>query len=374
METLLSTSSNPEYISFALGLPALEGFPITNFQQCVNDVLQHDALAMQYAPPLEELKEHIIQLMKNRGVECTREQILLTSGAQQGINLLVKLLLKNRGKVMLEELAYPGIMQTIASYNPQVITIPTCLESGIDIDQILHYLQAGNRPSFLYIVTDGSNPLGLSQTNEVRCQLAEIAEKYNMPIIEDDPYGFLNYDKNIKPISTYNKNHVFYVGSFSKIFAPSLRCGWIIGPSSLIRRLASIKESSDINTATFAQRVILSYLSKFNIHEHIAKVRDVCLGKRNHLIGHVLKQFPDTIQYKLPQSGIFLWIELENHNTTQLLEIALKEIKVAFVPSEAFASSHAVKKINGMRLNFSRPSIKEIDVGIEKLGRLIKQL
>lgn len=195
-----------------------------------------------------------------------------------------------------------------------------------------------------------------------------------MPIIEDDPYGFLNYDKSIKPISAYNKNHVFYVGSFSKILAPSLRCGWIIGPSSLIRRLASIKESSDINTATFAQRVILSYLSKFNIHEYIDKVRNVCLGKRNFLVSHVLKHFPDTIQYKLPQSGIFLWIELENHNTTQLLEIALKEIKVAFVPSEAFASNNVMQKINGIRLNFSRPSLKEIDVGIEKLGRLIKQL
>src|SRR5215217_1874545 len=199
LQEMLEASAKPGILSFALGLPAAELFPIEQYRDALNRVLSTNPRALQYGPPLESVRQQIVKLMELRGVRCSAEQVFLTAGAQQGTHMLARLLLDPGGCVVTEEMTYPGFQQVILPYHPRVLSVSTDLATGMNVDELERLLMSGNRPSLIYAVTDGHNPLSVSMSLEKRQQLVQLARRYQVPIIEDDSYGFLWYEKRSLP-------------------------------------------------------------------------------------------------------------------------------------------------------------------------------
>ncbi len=374
IQQILEAGGGNIKISFALGLPSSHLFPISTLEKSMINCLHEDSVNFQYAPPSKELKKQIVSIMKERGVFCREEQIFLTTGGQEGISLLAKLFLNQNDQVIVEKLIYPGLMMAIKQFKLDVITVNT-RDSGIDINELEQHLKTGVRPKFIYIIADGHNPLAINMPFSARLKLVALAKKYKIPIIEDDPYGFLYYEKPTLPLRSINSDWVFYVSTFSKILMPSLKVGWMIVPESLIDKLNIIKEARDLNTVTLSQRVLADFLARNQLDSHLDKLRIEYKTQRDTMIGALRKYFPQNIQYKIPSNGMFIWVELKNNiNTCQLLHISLKKYGIAFMPGEVFASDEKVKTINAMRLNFTYCNSEQIIEGIQKLGGLIKDL
>jgi len=376
LQEMLTVASRPEILSFALGLPAPEFFPTELYAEAVAHVLATDPAALQYGPPFLPLKRHIVALMKQRGVSCTEEQIFLTTGAQQGMNLLTHLLLDAGGRILTEELTYTGFQQVVESFEAEILTVKTDLDSGLDVDAVESVLADGMRPAFIYTVTDGHNPLGVSMSPAKRARLVELARRYQTPIVEDDAYGFLHYeDSPTPPLRALDEQWVFYVGSFSKILAPSLRVGWIVVPEALMSKLSILKEASDINTATLAQRSISAYLDRGLLDSHLAELRRQYRVRRDQMLCALREHFPHDAHWRTPTNGVFIWVEFTSElDMNKLLQAAIAEERIAFVPGQAFyvrGARHSQRA--AMRLNFSNCSAERIEDGITRLARLISR-
>jgi 2-aminoadipate transaminase len=375
LQDMLIASTQPGLLSFALGLPAAELFPTDDFARAIASVLDKDRRALQYGPPFHPLKEQIVELMARRGVACSAKQVFLTSGAQQGTNLLTRLLLDQGGIVLLEEKTYTGFQQVLQPYQPQVITAPTDLCAGMDVTAVEGILQRGLRPAFIYIVTDGHNPFSVSMSLENRRRLSDLARRYQVPIIEDDPYGFLCYEPTSwPPLRAFDDRWVFYVGTFSKILAPAVRTGWLIVPEDFIPYLAIVKEASDIDMAPLNQRAISAYLETGAMPSHLAAIRLEYGRRRDAMLNALQTRFPAETRWQKPASGLFIWVELPDHVDTQrLFNEAIEMEQVAFIPGQAFDVGQGSGSKNGMRLNFSNSSVAQIEDGIARLGRVLKR-
>ncbi len=316
MQDALLLSARPGIICFALGLPSPELFPIGEFTNACAEMLARGPRALQYGPPSTELKSHVVSLMRARGVDCSEQQIFLTSGAQQAVHLIVALVLDRGREIIAEELCYPGFQQIIEFYEPEILTVPTDPKSGLDVDKVEWYLARGARPAFIYTIPDGHNPLGVSLSEEKRTRLLALSQEYSVPIIEEDPYGFLSYGTSpLKPMRAHQTDLVFYVGSFSKILAPSARVGML---AALSRR------------------------------------------------------FPVGSEWIVPDSGVYVWVRLpDEFDTTHLLETAVKKYGVAFMPGSVFSVVRGGSCArSSLRMNFSYPSAARIEEGMVRLEEL----
>ncbi|MGH2544903.1 MAG: aminotransferase class I/II-fold pyridoxal phosphate-dependent enzyme, partial [Ardenticatenaceae bacterium] len=195
LRDMIAVVSQPDILSFAGGLPAPELFPTKQFADAVARVLASDPRALQYGPPLRPLKAHIVRLMEKRGVACSEEQVFITTGAQQGLDVLTRLLLNPGGQVLMEETVYTGVQQVVAPLQPEILTVATDLETGMDVAAVEHLLQAGARPAFIYAIPNAHNPLGVTMRPDKRAHLVELARRYRVPLVEDDPYGLLCYER-----------------------------------------------------------------------------------------------------------------------------------------------------------------------------------
>jgi len=375
LQDMLVEASRPDVLSFALGLPAAELFPITAYSQAIAQALSADQRAMQYGPPYQPLKERIVQLMAWRGVKCKAEEVFLTSGAQQGLSLLTQLLLKPGGQAVTEELTYTGFQQVLEPYRPRVLAVPTDLETGMEVDAVQRLIRNGERPAFIYTVTNGHNPLAVSLSSAKRSQLVELAEQYGIPIIEDDPYGFLSYEDTPPPLRALNDKWVYYVGSFSKILAPALRVGWIIAPESMCSALSNIKEASDINTSTLNQRAITAFIDAGHLETHLPMLRREYGLRRDAMHNALDRHFPRGTRWRKPISGVFIWVELPEEIDAELaLKTALETERIAFIPGKAFCVKNHQRSSHCMRLNFSNSSVEPIEDGVARLARLLRKM
>lgn len=374
LQDMLSKASRPGIISFALGLPASELFPTNAYMQAAAHVLDTNPKALQYGPPFQPLKAQIVALMMQRGVACREEQVFLTAGAQQGLSLLTRLLLDSKGQVITEKMTYTGFQQVIEPFQPNILTVPTDLETGVDVDAVESLLTNGARPAFIYVITDGHNPLGVSMSPAKRTRLVELAGQYRVPIIEDDPYGFLYYEsESVPPMRALDQQWVFYVGSFSKILAPALRVGWVIVPEALIPMLSIIKEASDIDTSTFTQRSISAYLDTQHLPSHLAILRREYSVRRDTMLRTLHEHFPPETRWWKPTTGMFIWVELPNLvDTRKLLKVAVETEQVAFIPGQAFCVGNSDYTTHCMRLNFSNCNPESIKEGIARLARALR--
>jgi 2-aminoadipate transaminase len=376
LQEALFAAAQPGIISFAMGLPAPELFPMEGLMNASRYVLTNDSRAMQYGPPFQPLKKQIVQLMAKRKVVCSERQIFLTTGAQQGINLLTRLLLEPGGQVLTEDLVYTGFQQVIDPYAPMLRPVPTDPEKGIDVAAAAALLAEGARPALIYAMSGGHNPLAVSLAETKRLQLVELSRQYRIPIIEDDPYGFLHYgDEALPPLRAYDDQWVFYVGSFSKILTPSLRVGWLVVPEELIPKLSAVKEASDIDTNTFTQRLISRFLEQEEVETHLSMLRHEYCVRRDAMAQALREHFPEAAKWLIPEQGIFFWVELPYWiDTLALLGASLEREQVAFIPGHAFSVNVSNTAANCMRLNFSHSNSALIREGIARLGGLLREL
>ncbi len=374
LRQMIAVVGRPGILSFAGGLPAPELFPAEDYAAALGTVLANDVGALQYGPPFEPLKRHIVALMEQRGVACGPEQVFLTTGAQQALAVLSRLLLDNGGEVLLEGLVYTGIQQAIAPMRPRVLPLTTDLSTGVSVTDIQNHLEAGANPAFLYVIPDAHNPLGVSISREKRQALLALSAEHHLTVIEDDPYGLLTFGTdNPPPLRAAGDDHVFYIGSFSKILAPALRLGWTIVPEHLVSKLTVVKEASDLESSALTQRAVSAYLDSGRFPDHLQTLRDAYRERRDAMLAALATYMPDGCRWSKPQGGMFIWVELPSHiDTMSLLETAVENEKVAFIPGQAFALP-GVHADHYMRLNYSNCCIADIYEGIERLGRVVAQ-
>ena len=380
LRELLRVAAQPGILSLAGGLPAAEFFPRVAYAAALARVLRTDPHALQYRPPFEPLKEHIAQIMQARGVRCRAEQILVTTGAQQAVDVLVRLLVNPGQRVLLEAVTYTGVQQALGPLRPEVVAVPTDLEDGIDVDAVERECTNGRRPALLYAIPDAHNPYGVNIPPHNRQRLVEIATRYEVPIIEDDAYGLLHHtDRHgngagfAPPLYAHNQDWVFYVGSFSKILAPSLRLGWIVAPEGLLSSLTVAKEATDLETSALTQRAVTTYLDEADFSVHLAQLRNAYGQRRDAMLEALGRFFPRTAHWTRPTGGMFVWVELpEPAETWGLLDVAVREYGVAFVPGGAFATDGKAGR-SCLRLSFATCAPADITEAVRRLAKVVER-
>ena len=375
LREVLGLASRPGVISFAVGLPATDLFPVPGLARAAADLLATDRLSLQYGIPHRRLREQIVELMHLRGVACRAEQVFLTSGSQQAMDILARLLLVPGGRVMLEQTVYDGMQMAIKRLEPEILPVPTDLDTGLDPKAVEAHLNAGPAPAYLYAITDGHNPLGVSLPVETRKRLAALARRHRMPILEDDAYGFLYFGESpAPPIRAFEDEWVFYLGSFSKILAPGLRVGWMVVPEPLIQTIAALKHSADLDTPSFSQRMVSTFLDSGELPDHLARLRAGYRERRDAMLEALDRRLQGAVRWNRPTAGMFIWVEMpEGIDTAQLVRGAIEEDQVAFSPGSAFAVRGSRHASHCMRLAFANHSPAEIEEGIGRLARVIER-
>lgn len=373
---MLALTAGQDLTSFALGLPAPELFPTEAFARAAEQVLSGDPRALQYGPSFRPLKTQIVEIMRGRGVECTEDQVVVTAGAQQALSILSRFLLDPGGQLLLEQVAYTGFQQVVEPLRPELLVVPTGLERGIDVDAVEAYLAAGAEPAFMYVVSDGHNPLGISLDAESRNRLVELSRRYRVPIVEDDAYGLLYYGEEgsgLPPMRAQEDRWVFYVGSFSKVLAPAARVGWIVAPRDLVPAISGTKDACDLDMNNFVQRVVSAFLAEGHLDGHLDMLRREYTARRDLMDAALREHFPAGTRWRVPSNGALMWAELpEGVDCGALLPEAVEAERVAYVPGNAFATDGSRHASNCMRLNFSFPGREEIREGIAALGRVMR--
>jgi 2-aminoadipate transaminase len=382
LRQMVGVVSQPGILSFAGGLPANELFPNKPFAEALAQVLSGDQRAMQYGSTPPALLDHICDLMALRGVDCQPDQLVITTGAQQGLQVATQLLLNYGGRVVTEEIIYTGIRQVIRPLRAESVTVSTDLKTGLDVAQLADLLAQCEResemPAFIYAIPDAHNPLGVSMSLENRKQLVGLARRYQVPLVEDDPYGLLAYDHAphvLPPLRALDPDWVIYLGSFSKIIAPGLRLGWMAAPKALLPRLQIIKDAADLETSGLMQKAVAAYLEAGHLPLHLTQLRAAYSARRDVMLGAMGRHFPASATWTRPRAGMFIWAQFPPDIATMpLLHAAVDQEKVAYIPGIAFADAgagtdHPAR--SAMRLSFSNSPLDQIETGIRRLGRLL---
>lgn len=381
---LLKLTEQPDIISFAGGLPAPEVFPLNEFRQACNYVLDNfGPQSLQYSTTegYRPLREMIARHTGRYSVEVTADNILITSGSQQALDFIGRLFVNRGDYIVVESPTYLGALQAWNAYGAQYISVRTD-ENGMLVDELEAALRVG--PKFIYVLPNFQNPGGSTLSLERRKQLVELADKYGVPIIEDDPYGQLRYEGEHLPSVVYldsqfrgpNGGHysgnVIYLSTFSKLLAPGLRLAWVIAPPEVIRKLVMTKQAADLHTSSFNQYVAYEVGKGGFLDEHVKVIRATYKERRDVMIEMMEELFPPEVSWRKPQGGMFLWGLLpETMDAAEVLKRAI-ERKVAFVPGQSFHPNGGGR--NTMRLNFSYSSPELIREGITRLGTTLKEL
>lgn len=370
---ILKVTAQPDVISFAGGLPAPELFPVAELRAAADQVLSTAGQqALQYGPSegFVPLREWIASEMVARGIKAGPDDVLVTSGSQQVLDLAGKLFLDPGDVVLTENPTYLAAIQAFQTFEVKFVPVPTD-ECGL-IPDALPELIRQHRPKFLYTIPNFQNPTGITMSRERREQLAHLAARENLLVIEDDPYGKLRYrGTEVPPIKHWDEaGRVIYASTFSKTVAPGLRLGWAVAAPEIFHGLLMLKQASDLHTSTFDQRVAHSYLATGAQAGHLEKIRRA-YGERFDVLDTTLREhLPPTFTWTRPEGGMFLWItgpaELD---ALELLKRALEQ-KVAFVPGRDFFPADGGR--NHLRLNFSNSAPERLREGVKRLAALCR--
>ncbi len=371
----LKLTKKPGIISFGGGLPAPELFPNTELIEAARKTLtEKPEEALQYGttegyPPL---REAIAEQMNTIGVPCDADEILITSGSQQGLDVLGRVFLNDGDYVATASPTYLGAIQAFNAYLPKYATLPSD-DDGMVVDGLEDIIKQKS-PSMLYLVPTFQNPDGKTIPENRRREILDLTTKYGVPVIEDDPYSELSFGGEVpKHMKAMAHDDVILLGTFSKLLAPGLRIAWLIAPKGEIYdRCVKMKQGSDLHTNTLGQHIIYEFIKTGALNTHIKKVRKLYAKRRNIMVEAMHKYFPKEVSFTEPNGGLFLWVSLpEKINTTELMPKAVENM-VAYIPGSAFFPNGGGE--NAMRLNFSKPSEEEIEIGIERLGKLFQEV
>jgi 2-aminoadipate transaminase len=368
-------TADPEIISFAGGMPDPDFFPLEELGEIAGRIITEDGkAALQYntTKGYTPLREKIADRMRRMDIRVSADDIMIISGSQQGIDFCGKVFLDEGDAVVCESPSYSGALNAFSAYLPEFIEIPTD-DQGMDIHQLEQALTSHSNIKLIYVIPDFQNPTGRTWSLERRQQLVAVADRFDIPVIEDDPYSSFRFEGDPLPALKSLDKHkrVIYLGTFSKTLCPGLRIGWIAAREDILNKIEIVKQVADIHTNSLAQREIDQYLERYSLDEQVARVT-VAYGKRKALMVKAIKKFfPAECSWTDPEGGIFIWVEMPAHiNARQVLLKAIKE-KVAFIPGGGFFPNS--QRENTMRLNFSTMSDEKITEGIERLGHVLKK-
>lgn len=380
---LLKLTEKPDIISFAGGLPAPDVFPVEEFRIACERVLRDfGAQALQYSTTegYLPLREQIARHTARYGINVTPENILITSGSQQALDLLGKVFINRGDRILVESPTYLGAIQAWNAYGAEYVTVPMD-KNGMNIDYLEDALRGG--PKFIYVLPNFQNPTGVTLSLERRRKLVELADRYGVPIIEDDPYGQLRYEGEHLPSVVvlddqyrgnnggYYHGNVIYLSTFSKILSPGIRLGWVIAPPEVIRKLVQAKQGADLHTATFNQMVAHEVSRGGFLDQHIKLIRRVYKERRDVMLAAMDRHFPAEVDWTQPAGGLFLWGVLPEYlDAADVLKDAVEK-KVAFVPGAPFHPNGGGH--NTMRINFSNATPEKIEEGIARLGQVLSE-
>ena len=381
---LLKLTQRPEVISFAGGLPAPDVFPTERFQEACSKVLRnHGKEALQYGASegYEPLRAMIARHTSRYGIKAGPENVLITSGSQQALDLIGKLLINPGDRVLVEAPTYLGALQAFNVYGADYVSVPSD-EDGIRTELLEAPLRSG--PKFMYILPNFQNPGGTTLSEGRREQLVLLADRFGIPIVEDDPYGQLRYEGehltplvvldrvNLRRDNGYSIGNVIYLSTFSKTLAPGLRLGWIVAPADVISKMVQLKQGADLHTSTFTQIVAYEVAHDNFMDEHIKMIRRVYGERRDAMLAALDEFFPPEVSWTRPKGGLFLWVTLpEGTDCQKLFEAAIKE-NVAFVPGDSFYANNGGEGRRHFRLNFSYVPPEQIREGIRRLSIAVK--
>ncbi|SDL30132.1 aminotransferase-like domain-containing protein [Natronincola ferrireducens] len=373
---LLKLTERPEVISFAGGLPAPELFPVEEMKKITGLVLEESGMqVLQYSTTegFAPLREKIAQRMEAVGVQATGEDILITSGSQQGLDFTGKIFLDKGDIVVCESPSYLGAINAFKAYLPEFVEVSTD-DYGMDMEELEKVLSTRKNVKFIYVIPDFQNPTGKTWSIERRQKLIELANKYNIPVVEDNPYGELRFEGERPPAvkSFDTEGRVVFLGTFSKTFCPGLRIGWTLADKELLQKYIFVKQGSDLQTNTMAQREIDKFLELYDLDAHVEKIKAVYKRRRDIMLEGIKQYFPQGLKYTYPEGGLFTWVELPEYmDAREVLQKAL-ELNVAFVPGGSFFPNGG--KENTFRLNYSNMSEEKIQIGIERLGKVLREM
>ena len=372
---LLKMAERPDIISFAGGLPAPELFPIREIVAVSRRVLEESGQsALQYSATegYAPLRKWIAdRLNRTRCTHFEADNILITHGSQQALDLSGKVFLDEGDTVLCECPTYLAAISAFKAYGCNFGEVPTD-DAGMIPEALEDMIQKTARVKLIYMISDFQNPTGCSWSLERRKRLAEIAKKYEIVVLEDNPYGELRFEGEFLPsVKAFDTaGAVFCLGTFSKIFCPGYRIGWIAGEKQAIAKYVTVKQGTDLQCNTIAQMEIAKYMELYDIDAHIEKIRAVYKRRRDVMLEAMTAYFPKEISFTRPQGGLFAWVELPKEiNARALLEAALEK-KVAFVPGGSFYPN--TPRENTFRINYSSMSEARIVEGIKILGDVIK--
>lgn len=366
---ILKVTQQGHVISFAGGLPAEDIFPIEQVKIAYEKVFASGNSSLQYGltEGFVPLREAIKAKMAGRGISSTVDNILVTTGSQQAIDLFSRIMLTPGDVILTEDPTYLAALQVFRSYGANVISVSSD-QDGMLPEDLKEKLETWS-PKFVYVIPTFANPDGKVWSDERRRKLLSLCQEYNVLVLEDDPYGDIQFhpEEQYCPVASYDydHSHVIYTSTFSKSVVPALRTGWVTGPSEVINMMVQAKQMNDLHSSSIDQQALYYLLRDFNLASHIDLIRSVYYERMTIMRDYLNKLGPDLFKWKEPKGGMFIWVEGNEHlNTTALLNQAVEK-GVAFVPGAPFYVNEP--KNNTFRLNFSHSTPETIELGMDRL-------
>ena len=376
---LLKFTRQPSIISFAGGLPGPETFPVKDLEEIACQTLREKgAVALQYGPTEGEvtLRMEVAKWLSREKPAISPENILITAGSQQGLDIVSKVFLDPKDIVIVELPSYIGGLQAFSAYRAKMIGVPQD-DQGMKMDLLEKTLSKlaskTKKPKFIYVVPDFQNPSGVTMSLERRRRLLELAYQYEIPIVEDSPYRDLRYTGKPAPAiyGMDTEDQVIVLGTFSKLLCPGLRLAWIMAPVEWMDRMVVAKQGMDLCSPTFTQLIVAEYLRRGLLHKQVENIRQLYGIKLEVMLKALREHMPKGVRWSKPQGGLFLWVTLPKYVSANELFKKAIENKVAYVVGSAFHCNG--KGQNTMRINFSYSKEEQIEEGIKRLAKMIKE-
>ena len=372
---LLALTAKPEIISFAGGLPAPELFPVKEMEEASRRVMEESGrAALQYSSTegYLPLRQQIVDRMAAKNnIHVTTDEILVTSGSQQGLDFSGRVFLDKDDVVLLESPSYLGAINAFKTNEPRFVQVPTD-EEGMIIEELEKILETEPRVKMIYVIPDFQNPSSRTWSLERRHKFMEVINKYEIPVVEDNPYGELRFEGEAMPAlkSMDTKGLVIFLGTFSKILAPGYRLGWVCASGEIMEKYNFMAQAASLQASTIGQMETAKFIELYDLDAHVEKIKEV-YGRRRDLMYETMKaEFPPEVEFYKPTGGLFLWVTLPEHMDASKLALECLKENVAYVPGVSFYPYEDVK--NTFRMNYSCMPDDKIVEGIKRLAKVIK--
>lgn len=372
VRALFAVAARPEVVSLAGGMPFVEALDTDQLTEVVREVFaEYGSTSLQYGGGQGHagLRERLTMLMAAEGLEADPEDVVVTTGAQQALDLIGKIFIDPGDLIAIESPAYVGALTAFATYEPRYLTLDVD-EEGMIVDRLEEALIRGERPKFVYAVPNFGNPAGVTMSHSRRERLAALCREAGVPIVEDNPYGLLRFEgEPIPSLRSLDPHNVLYLGTVSKVFSPGVRVGWALAEQSVVQRLVLAKEAADLCGSSFNMLVTERYFHGSGWRDNLAKLVDIYRSRRDAMLESLDEHFPAEATWTRPAGGFFVWVTLPPWMDTRSLLAAAVERRVAYVPGTAFFPDG--RGANHMRLAFCHPSEDRIRDGVARLGDLL---